>query len=167
MYVHTYVCTRNDILQDTYVCTTYVHPCVCTVHMYVSMFCLCKIVSVCTEMFLLDNDAFLVQNTLMSELKTRVEELRMENEYQLRLKDMNHNEKVKEMSDKFQQEMEALKAKYSVSSHTYVRTYVCAYSTHIVYLCFPMYVHTYTHMYVPTYMYVCAYVGIAIGKRTA
>ena len=30
---------------------------------------------------------------MMAELKTRVEELKMENEYQLRLKDMNYNEK--------------------------------------------------------------------------
>lgn len=37
----------------------------------------------------------------MSELKTRVEELKMENEYQLRLKDMNYNEKIKELTEKF------------------------------------------------------------------
>ena len=144
------MCVQGLIISKihTYVCTTYVYPCVCTVHMYVSMFCLCKIVSVCTEMLLLDNDAFLVQNTLMSELKTRVEELRMENEYQLRLKDMNHNEKVKEMSDKFQQEMEALKAKYSVSSHTYVRAY-----THSV----PLYSKEVFYD-VRMYLYVCTYV---------
>ena len=125
-----YVCTRNDILKVTYV-RTY-HSCTiickyCTyqrtyVHMLVCSVCVSMLVSVLQYVLLLDNDAALVQNTLMSELKTRVEELRMENEYQLRLKDMNHNEKVKEMSDKFQQEMEALKAKYSVSSHTYVTT---------------------------------------------
>jgi WD40 repeat protein len=51
------------------------------------------------------------KNTLMSELNTRVDELRMENEYQLRLKDMNHNEKVKEMSDNYQKEMEAVRGK--------------------------------------------------------
>ena len=50
----------------------------------------------------------------MLELKTRVEELKMENEYQLRLKDMNHSEKIKELSDKFIQEMEALKTKNQV-----------------------------------------------------
>ena len=50
----------------------------------------------------------------MSELKTRVEELKMENEYQLRLKDMNYNEKIKELTEKFIQEMEALKTKNQV-----------------------------------------------------
>lgn len=49
------------------------------------------------------------KNSLMAELKTRVEELKMENEYQLRLKDMNFNEKIKEVSQKFAQEIEALK----------------------------------------------------------
>jgi hypothetical protein len=45
----------------------------------------------------------------MAELKTRVEELKMENEYQIRLKDMNFNEKIKEVTEKFMQEIEALK----------------------------------------------------------
>ncbi|KAK6099155.1 hypothetical protein MT418_000606 [Batrachochytrium dendrobatidis] len=49
------------------------------------------------------------KNSLMAELKTRVEELKMENEYQLRLKDMNFNEKIKEVTEKFMQEIEALK----------------------------------------------------------
>ncbi|XP_021796068.1 cilia- and flagella-associated protein 57 isoform X4 [Papio anubis] len=48
---------------------------------------------------------------VMLELKTRVEELKMENEYQLRLKDMNYSEKIKELTDKFIQEMESLKTK--------------------------------------------------------
>ena len=47
----------------------------------------------------------------MAELRTRVEELKMENEYQLRLKDMNYNEKIKELTEKFIQEMESLKTK--------------------------------------------------------
>ncbi|GAB1610641.1 cilia- and flagella-associated protein 57-like, partial [Argonauta hians] len=51
------------------------------------------------------------KNSVMSELRTRVNELAMENEYQLRLKDMNYNEKIKELTDKFIQEMESLKAK--------------------------------------------------------
>jgi chromosome segregation ATPase len=38
-----------------------------------------------------------------------VEELQMANEYQLRLKDMNHNERIKELTDKFVQEKEELK----------------------------------------------------------
>ena len=51
---------------------------------------------------------------MMSELKTRVDELKMENEYQMRLKDMTHNEKTKELTDKFLTEIESLKAKKNV-----------------------------------------------------
>ena len=51
---------------------------------------------------------------MMAELKTRVDELKMENEYQLRLKDMNYNEKIKELTEKFIQEMESLKTKNQV-----------------------------------------------------
>ncbi|KAK1165059.1 hypothetical protein AOXY_G13492 [Acipenser oxyrinchus oxyrinchus] len=54
------------------------------------------------------------KNQVMTELKTRVEELKMENEYQLRLKDMNYNEKIKELTEKFIQEMESLKTKNQV-----------------------------------------------------
>ena len=50
----------------------------------------------------------------MAELKQRVEELKMENEYQLRLKDMNYNERIKELTEKFIQEMESLKTKNQV-----------------------------------------------------
>ncbi|KAJ3302044.1 Cilia- and flagella-associated protein 57 [Kappamyces sp. JEL0829] len=49
------------------------------------------------------------KNAMMGELKTRVEELKMENEYQLRLKDMNFNEKIKQVTEKFMQEIETLK----------------------------------------------------------
>jgi hypothetical protein len=49
------------------------------------------------------------KNSMMAELKTRVEELKMENEYQLRLKDMNFNEKIKEVTEKFLQEIDTLK----------------------------------------------------------
>jgi DNA repair exonuclease SbcCD ATPase subunit len=49
------------------------------------------------------------KNSMMAELKTRVEELKMENEYQLRLKDMNFNEKIKQVTEKFMQEIETLK----------------------------------------------------------
>jgi hypothetical protein len=45
----------------------------------------------------------------LGELNTKVEELKMASEYQLRLKDMNHNEKIKEVTDKFTQEIELLK----------------------------------------------------------
>ena len=51
---------------------------------------------------------------MMSDLKTRVDELKLENDYQLRLKDMNYNEKIKELTEKFIQEMEALKTKNQV-----------------------------------------------------
>ncbi|CAH8666324.1 unnamed protein product [Dicrocoelium dendriticum] len=51
------------------------------------------------------------KNTIMSELQTRVDELKMENEYQLRLRDMNYNERIKELTEKFIQEMETLKTK--------------------------------------------------------
>nr|XP_046216412.1 cilia- and flagella-associated protein 57 [Oncorhynchus gorbuscha] len=54
------------------------------------------------------------KNQIMMELKTRVEELKMENEYQLRLKDMNYNEKIKDLSEKFVQEIESLKTKNQV-----------------------------------------------------
>lgn len=51
---------------------------------------------------------------MMADLKTRVEELKSENEYQLRLKDMSYNDKIKELTEKFIQEMEALKTKNQV-----------------------------------------------------
>lgn len=54
------------------------------------------------------------KNSSMAELKTRVEELMMENDYQMRLKDMNYNEKIKELTEKFIQEMESLKTKNQV-----------------------------------------------------
>lgn len=37
------------------------------------------------------------KNTLMIELKNKVDELALHNEYQLRLKDMNYSEKIKVM----------------------------------------------------------------------
>ena len=57
---------------------------------------------------------------MMAELKTRVDELKMENEYQLRLKDMNYNEKIKELTEKFIQEMESLKTKNQVQYYSSV-----------------------------------------------
>ena len=55
------------------------------------------------------------QNTIMAELKTRVDELKMEHEYQLRLKDMTYNDNLKELTEKFLQEMESLKTKNQVT----------------------------------------------------
>ncbi|XP_062849861.1 cilia- and flagella-associated protein 57 [Trichomycterus rosablanca] len=54
------------------------------------------------------------KNQVMLELKTRVDELQMENEYQLRLKDMDYSEKVKELTEKFIQQMELLKTQNQV-----------------------------------------------------
>eukprot|EP00002_Diphylleia_rotans_P000166 TRINITY_DN1008_c0_g1_i4.p1 TRINITY_DN1008_c0_g1~~TRINITY_DN1008_c0_g1_i4.p1 ORF type:complete len:1179 (-),score=303.89 TRINITY_DN1008_c0_g1_i4:414-3950(-) len=51
---------------------------------------------------------------LMQELKTKVDELTMQNEYQMRLKDLNYTEKTKELTEKFTQEIEADKARYEV-----------------------------------------------------
>lgn len=50
-------------------------------------------------------------NTTVAELKTKVEELKLNNEYQLKLKDMNYSEKIKETTDKFVQELESAKEK--------------------------------------------------------
>lgn len=55
-----------------------------------------------------------LQTQNMLELKMRLEELQMENEYQLRLKDMNYNEKMKELSDKFTKQIESLKSHQQV-----------------------------------------------------
>lgn len=57
-----------------------------------------------------------LQNATVADLNSRVEELKMENEYQLRLKDMTYNEKMKELTEKFIQEMESLKTKNQVIS---------------------------------------------------
>ncbi|XP_072543115.1 cilia- and flagella-associated protein 57 isoform X2 [Salminus brasiliensis] len=54
------------------------------------------------------------KNQIMLELKTRVDELKMENEYQLRLKDMNYSEKIKELTQKFIQQIESLKTENQV-----------------------------------------------------
>lgn len=48
----------------------------------------------------------------MQELEQQVNELQSHNEYQLRLRDMNHNEKVKEITDKYQSEVEAERQKF-------------------------------------------------------
>jgi len=48
------------------------------------------------------------------ELKTRVDELKTENAYQLRLRDVSYNEKIKELTEKFVQDMELLKTKIAV-----------------------------------------------------
>ncbi|XP_062921097.1 cilia- and flagella-associated protein 57 [Mobula hypostoma] len=67
-----------------------------------------------SEEILITKSDLLEKNQLTVELKSRVEELKMENEYQLRLKDMNYNDKIKELTEKFIQEMEVLKTKNQV-----------------------------------------------------
>ncbi|XP_011473927.1 cilia- and flagella-associated protein 57 [Oryzias latipes] len=54
------------------------------------------------------------KNQSMMALKMRLEELQMEHEYRLRLKDVNYNEKIKELSEKFQQEIKSLKTTQQV-----------------------------------------------------
>lgn len=55
-----------------------------------------------------------MQNQTMMEMKTRLEELHMEHEYQLRLKAMSHNEKIRELSEKFTQQVEFLETMQQV-----------------------------------------------------
>ncbi|XP_062412142.1 cilia- and flagella-associated protein 57-like [Sardina pilchardus] len=54
------------------------------------------------------------KNQIILELKTRMEELKTENDYQLRLKDMNYNEKMKDLTEKFNHQMESLKTKLQI-----------------------------------------------------
>jgi cilia- and flagella-associated protein 57 len=53
-------------------------------------------------------------NTTVTELLTKVEELKLNNEYQLKLKDMNYSEKIKETKDKYVQELELAKSKFEM-----------------------------------------------------
>jgi flagellar basal body P-ring protein FlgI len=50
----------------------------------------------------------------MAEIQRQLDELKLEHEYQLRLKDMNFNEKLKEITENYSQEIEALKVSTSV-----------------------------------------------------
>lgn len=50
----------------------------------------------------------------MLDLQIRVKELQTENDYQLRLKDMYFNEKIKELEENFMQEISSLKTKHQV-----------------------------------------------------
>ena len=45
---------------------------------------------------------------LISELNTRVSELRLENEYQLRLKDMTYADKIRQLTERAEQDIQAL-----------------------------------------------------------
>ena len=50
----------------------------------------------------------------LSPLPLQVEELTLHNEYQLRLKDMTYNDRIKEVTEKFTQELEQDKNKYEL-----------------------------------------------------
>ena len=54
------------------------------------------------------------KTSLMAELTEKVNELTLHNEYQLRLKDMNYNEKIKEVTEKFTQELDSDKKNYEL-----------------------------------------------------
>ena len=54
------------------------------------------------------------KHTQMQELKSKVDELTLHNEYQLRLKDMNYNEQIKEVTEKFTLELEQDKNRYEL-----------------------------------------------------
>ena len=54
------------------------------------------------------------KNTSMAENRAKVEELQLHNEYQLRLRDMSYSEKVKEIQEKFMQDVEQEKNKYEL-----------------------------------------------------
>lgn len=51
------------------------------------------------------------KNNQIEELTFKVNELKSENEYESRLKDLNHQEQLKDLTEKFIQEMDALKAR--------------------------------------------------------
>jgi hypothetical protein len=50
----------------------------------------------------------------MGEIQRQLDELKLEHEYQLRLKDMNFNEKLKEVTETYSQEIESLKLSTSI-----------------------------------------------------
>lgn len=54
------------------------------------------------------------RNQIIMELKTKVDELKLNNEYQIKLKDMNYSERIKEVTDKFAQELEQAKSKFEI-----------------------------------------------------
>jgi cilia- and flagella-associated protein 57 len=45
-----------------------------------------------------------------------VAELREENDYQIKLKEMNYAERIRDLTDKFMQEMESLKTKNTITT---------------------------------------------------
>lgn len=65
----------------------------------------------------------------MLDLKMNVEELHMENEYQLRLKDMSYNEKIRELTANFNQQIHSLKTRLQVCGFTASQPISCALHT--------------------------------------
>ncbi|KAJ8608286.1 hypothetical protein CTAYLR_010208 [Chrysophaeum taylorii] len=54
------------------------------------------------------------KNLAMQELKNKIEELQLHNEYQLRLKEMSYGEKIKEVTEKYMQDLEQEKNKFDL-----------------------------------------------------
>jgi hypothetical protein len=52
------------------------------------------------------------QTSIMGDLKTKVDELTLHNEYQLRLKDINYKERIKEVTEKFTTELAQDRTRY-------------------------------------------------------
>ena len=52
--------------------------------------------------------------------QTKVEELKLHNEYQLKLKEMNYTEKLKEATDKYMHELEQSKTKLELLKEEWV-----------------------------------------------
>lgn len=61
-----------------------------------------------TEEVLVTKSDLEEKNQNMLELRMRLEEMQMENEYQLRLKDINYNEKMKDLTERFTQQIQTL-----------------------------------------------------------
>eukprot|EP00163_Fabomonas_tropica_P019041 TRINITY_DN334_c0_g1_i4.p1 TRINITY_DN334_c0_g1~~TRINITY_DN334_c0_g1_i4.p1 ORF type:complete len:1057 (+),score=414.00 TRINITY_DN334_c0_g1_i4:945-4115(+) len=66
------------------------------------------------EEILVTKSDLLEKTALMAELKNKVDELMMQNEYQLRLKDMTYTEKIKDITDKYTAELEGEKSHFEV-----------------------------------------------------
>jgi hypothetical protein len=73
----------------------------------------------------------LITNTMILRLlivvQLQVDELALHNEYQLRLKDMNYSEKLKEITEKFTQDLEQSKTRYEVLVSTMYSTIISIY----------------------------------------
>lgn len=52
----------------------------------------------------------------MEELKSRVEELRMENDYQVKFKDMSYQDKIRDLSNSFLRDLENMRYVYNLQS---------------------------------------------------